>query len=262
MSADAAACCAEFYEQDWVRTLLGDSFHPGGPELSRRAIEDLHLSADQRVLDLACGTGITSYLLSEQPGVEVVGLDYSTSNLERARQRAPCCRPLTFVQGTADALPFDSDSFDAVICECAVSTFADKPTVAREIARVLRPGGRLAISDMAVYDALPNDLAAFGRGWSCVDDALPLEGYRRLFEAAGLTWRHTEDESEALKAMLLDLKRKLVLVAVGQLSGVLEGMQADLPTLRDMLARARRLVDDGSVRYGRLAFERPATGVA
>lgn len=252
-TTSAAACCAEFYEQDWVRALLGDHFHPGGEALTQRLFEDLHLSVGERVLDVACGTGTTGRLLVDGYDVEMVGLDYSAANVARARDLAGE-RDVTYVQGSADALPFDDQSFDAVVVECAVSTFADKPTVASEIARVLRPGGRLAISDMAVYQALPEDLAAFGRGWSCVDDALTLEGYRDLFTEAGLTAIHVEDESQSLLDMVLSLKKKLLLAGLGDASGWLAGMNTDLATLRSHLQRAKGLVLEGQVRYGRLLF--------
>ena len=228
----AAVCCASFYEQDWVRTLFGDHFHPGGEALTRRLIDDLALSEDERVLDLACGVGTTAMLLVEDFDIDVTGLDYSAKNLARAQGRSGVCDRLAYVQGSADALPFDDETFDAVLCECAVSTFFDKPRVAAELQRVLKPGGRLAISDMAVYGQLPPDLAAFGRGWSCVDDALTFEGYRDLFERVGFETLSTVDESDVLLDMVVDLKRKLLMAAFGELAGFLEKMDVDLAELR------------------------------
>lgn len=254
--ASAAACCAEFYEQDWVRALLGDSFHPGGEALSCRVINDAEPRQSDHVLDLACGTGTTALVVHDDYGAGVTGLDYSKRNVERARLRAVGREGVWFEQGSADALPFDDATFDVVLCECAVSTFGDKEQVSREVVRVLKSGGRLAISDMAVYCSLPDDLAAFGRGWSCVDDALTLEGYRDLFVSAGLTLHSMVDESDALHDMLLLLKKRLLMMGLGQIAGVLEGMDMDLVTLRAMLARAKTLVDTGRVRYGRLSFRR------
>ncbi|MEM6931066.1 MAG: class I SAM-dependent methyltransferase [Myxococcota bacterium] len=131
-TTDAAACCAAFYEQDWVRALMGDHFHPGGEALTRRLIGDLALQPGDRVLDLACGTGTTGLLLAEGWDVEVIGLDASASNVARAHERAAECKTAAFVEGRAHAVPFANAQFDGVIVECAVSTFADKPAVAAE----------------------------------------------------------------------------------------------------------------------------------
>ncbi|MEO0602370.1 MAG: methyltransferase domain-containing protein, partial [Myxococcota bacterium] len=255
-TTDAAACCAAFYEQDWVRALMGDHFHPGGEALTRRLVDDLALQPGDRVLDLACGTGTTALLLGAGWDVEVIGLDASASNVARATVRAADLGSVAFVEGRAHAVPLADAQFDAVLVECAVSTFADKPAVANEIVRVLKPGGRLAISDMAVYGALPDDLAAFGQGWACVDDALTMEGYRDLFVSAGLRVEVEEDESASLDAMVLELKKKLLLAGLGDASGLFEGLQTDLPTLRALLAKAKEVVKAGRVRYGRLAFVR------
>src|SRR5437762_8621278 len=85
---DVKSCCARLYESDFVRLLLGDSFHPGGLKLTTRLGELLKLGPHSRVLDVACGPGISAVHVAETFGCEVVGIDYSNENVEYANQSA------------------------------------------------------------------------------------------------------------------------------------------------------------------------------
>ena len=76
-----AACCAQFYEQDWVQDLLGESFHPGGPDLSARLVHSLNLPEGARVLDVACGIGTTTLMMARQFGIDPVGIDFSQTKM-------------------------------------------------------------------------------------------------------------------------------------------------------------------------------------
>ena len=145
----AVACCAAFYEQVWVQAVLGDSFHPGGADLSTRLIRGLHLPANSRVLDVACGIGTTALLMAREFGLNVVGLDVSAANVAKAESLLGG-GTAKFVTGDAAALPFPDDSFDAVVCECAVSTFVDQGRVVAEFARVLKPGGMVGVTDRVI----------------------------------------------------------------------------------------------------------------
>lgn len=250
---DAARCCAEFYEQDWVAKIMGESFHPGGLDLSRRLGASIGLGRGDRVLDVACGTGATAAALAEAFGCEVVALDMSEKNVARARERHDGVR---FEIANASSLPFEDASFDVVICECAFSTFTDKAAVASEFARVLKEGGRLGLSDMCTYAPLPEGLAGMVGPWACLQDALSVEGYQRAMLDAGLRVTGYEDESQALLDLLLDLKRTLVLVGLGEMAGVLSELGLDLRSARALLDEARDLVRAGDVQYARASFSR------
>ncbi len=255
--SDAAACCAEFYERDWVASLLGDSFHPGGAALSERLIDGLNLPPDGAVvLDLACGTGTTALALAAR-GHHVVAIDYSAKNIERARVRAEAAGVEGAVQfhvADAHTLPLDDAQLDAAVVECAVSTFADKAAVADELLRVLRPGALLGVSDMVVNRALPSQLARAIGPWACLQDALSVTGYQRLFLDAGLRAVSYADESPALIQMARDLKRKLVVLGLGKMAGALTQLDLDIGQARDLLDQARALVEQGTVEYCRLTF--------
>jgi SAM-dependent methyltransferase len=97
---------------------------------------------DMRVLDVCTGPGILATAVQER-GATVVGLDFSDEFLALARRNVPGA---TFQRGDAQALPFDDDSFDAVVCGYGVIHVPDPEKALSEIARVLRPGGRAAVS--------------------------------------------------------------------------------------------------------------------
>lgn len=147
-AAEVKACCAALYASDWARLLLGDSFHPGGLALTERLGELLDLRPGLRVLDVASGQGASALRLAQRFGCEVVGVDYSAEAVAEATRRAEQAGQsdrVRFEQGDAERLPLERASFDALVCECAFCTFPDKPAAAREMARVLRPGGLVVV---------------------------------------------------------------------------------------------------------------------
>jgi ubiquinone/menaquinone biosynthesis C-methylase UbiE len=148
---ETKACCARSYQSDVVALILGESYHPGGLELTRRLARSLDVRSGQKVLDVASGPGATAFLLAAEFGVDVEGVDLGEQSVAKANARAAeqgVDDRVRFTVGDAERLPLPDGSVDAVVCECAFCTFPDKPTAARELARVLRPGGRFALVEM------------------------------------------------------------------------------------------------------------------
>jgi demethylmenaquinone methyltransferase / 2-methoxy-6-polyprenyl-1,4-benzoquinol methylase len=110
----------------------------------RRATVAAAVSAGDRVLDVACGTGDLA-VEAQRAGAAVTGLDFSGEMLARARRKAP---ELDWVQGDALALPFEDASFDAATVGFGVRNFDDLDAGLRELRRVLRPGGRVAVLEI------------------------------------------------------------------------------------------------------------------
>ena len=125
--------------------LTGGCRHPGGLPLTERALELAGLASGARVLDLGCGEGVTAEHLERRFGLRVAGIDVSASLLREGRLRRP---ELDLREGVAERLPFADAVFDAVLAECVLSVVADPGTAVDECARVLRPGGRLVVSDL------------------------------------------------------------------------------------------------------------------
>jgi arsenite methyltransferase len=145
------ACCGAAYGSELVRLFLGDSYHPGGAALTRRLADLLGLQPGERVLDVAAGIGTTALLLAGERAVDVVGVDLGEAQVRRAgagAERLALSGRVQFEIGDAERLPVADGEFDAVVCECSMCTFPDKPAAAAEMARAVHPGGRVGIADV------------------------------------------------------------------------------------------------------------------
>lgn len=230
------ACCAAAYSSATARFLLGDSFHPGGAALTSRLAWALHVGPGDLVVDVACGPGSSAYQLVRETGCEVIGVDLAPP----AEADDP---RVSFLRGDAEALPLADASVDGVLCECAFCTFPDKATAARELARVLRPGARLALSDLIWQpDGLPESLASLEAWVGCVADARPLDEIGGLLQEAGLVVDLTEAHDDALAALLDRIEARLEVVAMFAADGVAVG--------RELLHEVRAALDRGLLGYG------------
>lgn len=247
---DVKACCARTYQQDVVALILGESYHPGGIDLTRRLARQLDVRPGQRVLDVASGPGTTAFLLASEFGAEVDGVDLGDRAVAmagaKARDRGLAER-VRFHVGDAERLPFADGTFDAVVSECAFCTFPDKPTAAAEMARVLKPGGNVGITDVALDKArLAEELQSLA-GWvACLADARPLDEYVSILAAAGLRTTHTESHDDGLAKMIEQIDARLVAFKMAKLPAVEE---IDFDLARRRTALAAQSVTDGIAGY-------------
>ncbi len=207
------SCCANVYQSEWARLLLGDTFHPGGTALTAHLGSALGLEPDLRVLDVAAGQGTSAIHLAQRFGCSVLGIEYSSDAVERATlaaQAAGVAHLVSFEQGDAERLPVPTAGFDAVICECAFCTFPDKVQAASEFARALAPGGRLGVSDLTRTGEIPAALQGLLAWIACIADAQPLENYMRFLTGAGFTIRQVEQHDDALHDLVRDIQAKLL----------------------------------------------------
>lgn len=213
MNTEIKSCCAALYESDFTRMLLGDSFHPGGLRLTERLGEKLALGPGMSVLDVASGNGETAIFLARRFGSEVVGVDFGSENVKRAEERANgagVSHLVRFQQGDAEKLDFADARFDAVICECAFCTFPDKRVAAAEFARVLRPRGRVGLSDLTRLAHLPEELRGLLAWAACIADAQPVADYVSYLNAAGIENVEVETHDAALAELVRNIQGKLL----------------------------------------------------
>jgi arsenite methyltransferase len=149
------------------------------------------LRPGERVLDLGSGGGIDVILSARRVGPtgRAIGLDMTDEMLALAQRNAAEAGVdnVEFVRGTIEDIPLPSGSVDVVISNCVINLAADKAAVFSEIARVLRPGGRVGVSDVVADDALdPDERAARGSFSGCIAGALSFDEYRFGLAAVGL----------------------------------------------------------------------------
>ncbi|MCP4132087.1 MAG: methyltransferase domain-containing protein [bacterium] len=135
-----------------------ETLHPGGFALTKRTAEIAGLKTGMKVLDVSSGRGTQSIFYAKEFGVEVVGLDLSNEMIETARESAAAAnleRQVTFQKGDSQNLPFEDNTFDVVINECAVGIPDDSQQVLNEMMRVLKPGGAIAIHESTWKKEMP-----------------------------------------------------------------------------------------------------------
>jgi SAM-dependent methyltransferase len=150
------------------------------------------LCEGETVLDLGSGGGIDVLLSAKRvgPAGRAIGLDMTDEMLALARRNAAeaGATNVEFVKGTIEAMPLPDASVDVVISNCVINLAADKDAVFREIARVLRPGGRMGVSDIVADDLLtPAQRAERGTYVGCIAGALSFREFRTGLRAAGLS---------------------------------------------------------------------------
>ncbi len=144
------------------------------------------------VLDLGSGAGFDAFLAWRKVGPtgKVIGVDMTDDMLARARENAAKlgATNVEFRKGNIESLPVEANSIDLVISNCVINLSPDQPAVFREIARVLKPGGQFAVSDIVLLADLPqqvkNDVSAYV---GCISGASPMGEYVRMALEAGLS---------------------------------------------------------------------------
>ncbi len=164
-----------------------------------------HLRPGETVVDLGCGGGLDVFLAAARVGPtgKAIGIDMTPEMIERARRNAKQrgLANVEFYRATIDRLPLADSSVDCVISNCVINLAADKPAVFREIYRVLKPGGRLAVSDIALKKPLPPALAADMMAYvGCIAGAVRIEQYQADLCAAGFSAVQVLDTGTDLNA--------------------------------------------------------------
>lgn len=168
-----------------------------------------NLREGETILDLGSGGGLDVFLAAARVGPtgRVIGIDMTREMIDLARRNAARGndgQPFTNVEfhlATIDKLPLDDNSVDCVISNCVINLAPDKPAVFREIARVLKPGGRLAISDIALKQPLPPEISSDVMAYvGCIAGAILVDEYQQGLSDAGFSNVQVIDSESDLNA--------------------------------------------------------------
>ncbi len=164
-----------------------------------------HLRAGEVVVDLGSGGGLDVFLASRMvgPSGRAIGIDMTPAMIERAQSNAQVggYTNVEFHLSTIDQIPLANSSVDCVISNCVLNLAPDKPAVFREIARVLKPGGRLAVSDIALRQELPEAVAQSVAAYvGCIAGAIKIDDYREGLMVAGFEHVEIVDSGADLNA--------------------------------------------------------------
>jgi SAM-dependent methyltransferase len=198
-SGSGTACCGPGEEERFGAGLYRDADQADLPDAAvlaslgcgnPTAVADLR--PGETVLDLGSGGGIDVLLSARRVGPtgRAYGVDMTDEMLDLARRNAAeaAATNVEFLKGQIEAVPLPDATVDVVISNCVVNLSTDKPAVLAEMFRVLRPGGRVGVSDVVAEDRLsPRERAERGSHVGCIAGALSVGEYRRGLAAAGFT---------------------------------------------------------------------------
>ncbi|MBI2954258.1 MAG: methyltransferase domain-containing protein [Chloroflexi bacterium] len=217
--------------------LLQNTLRPGGLDLTKRLAAVAGLGRGHLVLDIACGKGTTAFFLAREHGCRVVGLDLSEQMIAISRQKAAqeeLPQTAGFLVGDAERLPFASGCFDVVVAECSFSLLPDKEAAAREICRVLKPGGKLAMTDIVLRGDVSDELRSQAGFACCLGGAWKTQEYVDLLVKVGLKAPYLEDHSDEMRE--LAFRFALAFGATGSAGGSRKGPCEMKPAARSIIS--------------------------
>ena len=248
-----------FYEGSFLDLILKNVLHPGGLKLTEQLAVLADIDEKSIVLDIASGKGVSAIFLAKSFSCKVVGVDLSKGMIKKATDLAKAemvSERVVFEVGDAEKLPFKTGAFDAIISECSLCLFPAKKRALSEMYRVLKDGGKIALSDVTLDQTrreLRNKLLFF----SCIAGAESLGALQSLFKDVGFVEVTAIDASQVIVDLYKSLKRQSFLLK--PLLKIVEDSHGcvDLKNMEEFGRTAEQLILEGKLGYGVLIGRKP-----
>ncbi|MBF0196460.1 MAG: arsenite methyltransferase [Planctomycetes bacterium] len=216
---DTSGCCAPASDPDELAAAIGYSREdldkiPGGANMGLSCGNPAAIAAlneGEVVVDLGSGAGFDAFLAGPKVGQSgrVIGVDMTQEMLDKARKNTESYTQRTglsnieFRLGEIEYLPLADNSVDVIISNCVLNLSTDKQQVWKEISRVLKPGGRVCASDIALFKSLPEKVKEKVENWvGCVAGAIIIDDYRQMIEEAGLEVKELKPKPEYVETLV------------------------------------------------------------
>ncbi len=250
---------AKFYEGSFIHKILRNVLHPGGLQLTEKLAVLADIKEKSVVLDIASGKGTSAIFLAKRFSCKVVGVDLSKGMIKKAADLAKTemvSDRVAFEVCDAEKLRFKTGEFDAIISECALCLFPTKKSALSEMYRVLKDGGKIALSDVTL-DQTPRNLRNRLSFFSCIAGAESLGALRSIFEDVGFIEVTAIDASQVIVDLYESLKNQSSLLK--PLSKIVEGSCGciDLKNMEEFGRTAEQLILEGKLGYGVLIGRKP-----
>lgn len=235
-----AASCGDSSQSDFLRSFFRDAYRDSSLELTTALGKSLDLNEWNRVLEVPSDDGHGALYLHQTYRCQVIGIEPNEDRVGEARRMAfknKLFDKITFRVATPDSLKERDGDFDALAGCLALSSASDKPLVASELRRVLRPGARLALAEVAVNPPLPPGLRPL-TSTDAIGQALPIESYQSLLQHAGFQAIRQTDSSGILQNLVKKLQTRTLMA---RLAVTGDQFNVDLKASRQDLQGAQQL---------------------
>jgi ubiquinone/menaquinone biosynthesis C-methylase UbiE len=208
------------------------------------------------VLDAACGHGESVRYLRTEYGCKAVGVDLSRVLIRRTALLHPD-GDVCLLIGDGERLPIKDNAFTAVISECSMCLMPGFNDGLSEALRVLRPAGKIGITDIAVDGEIPSDLRDILARFLCISPSISWTGYRKALLARGFENVEVADETQSLEELLGIIKKRFFLAEILTAVGKLSVRKEQLDQGKRLLSLAKRAVEQKTLKYAMLTGRKP-----